>query len=111
MPIPIHLDLDSQGRVIPRDDPPRTLNNRTKVPPGESVTFHIPGGSQGGSISFVTSPFGSSPKDKQFDYASPDPHVIPLSVPNGSLFPYSCVIVDSNGNQHTTGGGEIEVGL
>jgi hypothetical protein len=108
MPVQIHLELNSQGQVIPRSDA-NTNNSRTKVPRGESVTFHIPPGSKGGSISFAASPFGG-PSPHNFDYASQDIHKVPLSAATSAVFVYSCVITDANGVPHTTGGGEIEVG-
>jgi hypothetical protein len=108
MPVQIHLDLNSQGHVIPRNDD-NTKNSRTRVPPGESVTFHIPPGSKGGSVSFATSPFGG-PSPHNFDYDSTDTHKIPVSAVIGSVFAYNCVVTDASGKPHTTGGGEIEVG-
>ena len=108
MPVQIHLELNTQGHVIPRNDA-NTNNSRTKVPRGESVTFHIPPGSKGGSVSFQTSPFGG-PSPHNFDYASPDIHQIPPSAVVSSIFAYNCIVTDANGVPHTTGGGEIEVG-
>ena len=109
MPIQIRIAL-SGTHVRPENDPPHTLNNRTtKVPRGESLTFTVPTGFSGVSITFDgASPFGALPEDGVIQYGSSRP--IPASAPSG-VFPYTCVIAGPDGVEHSSGGGgEIEIG-
>lgn len=85
----------------------RTKGKVTTVKPGESVTFTVTKGLVPISISFKEgSPFGDG-NDVAYG--------VPLTIPASAIlrrYRYDCEVLDvATNTKHSTGGGEMEVGL